>query len=450
MNLFVSSECSDPSFIVHDQEKFRSRMDEYLQAYEQLDYFSGSVLVAHDGEIVLNEGYGMANREHEVKNTRDTIFQLGSVSKSFTAAAIMLLHEQGVVNTDQPIGRYLADFPNGDKITIHHLLTHTSGLSNPVGLNTKVSMKLENVVQKFRDQPLAFPPGDQFQYGNSGYILLTYLIEQVSGKPFEAFLQDHIFHPLGMHHSGYDVHNRILKHRAAGYSAAGDEVVHGEYAHLSTHAGAAGLYSTTGDLYLWDQALHSDLLFSQQTRERLFTPFLQNYGYGWYIDRQSLGGRLRTRIHHGGLGNPGYSTRMTRFADERLLIVVLSNFLLSPLERMNRDLAGMMFGETVIFPDKPDIQAPVQPMHYDGFAGTYEAFIPIHVTAEHGRLFITIFGFKQELFLQFEAAEQIDFYAKAAYVRISFRKNISGKIDGATIHWLGEEGYYAKRKDEND
>jgi len=111
-------------------------MDEYLQAYEQLDYFSGSVLVAHDGEIVLNEGYGMADREHEVKNSRDTIFQLGSVSRSFTAAAIMLLHEQGVINTDHTIGRYLADFPNGDKITIHHLLTHTSGLSHPVGLKT--------------------------------------------------------------------------------------------------------------------------------------------------------------------------------------------------------------------------------------------------------------------------------------------------------------------------
>lgn len=141
-----------------------------------------------------------------------------------------------------------------------------------------MSTKLEKVVHTFRDQPLAFPPGEQFQYGNSGYILLTYLIEQVSGKPFEAFLQDHIFQPLGMHHSGYDVHNRILKHRADGYSAAGNEIVHGEYAHLSTHSGAAGLYSTTGDLYIWDQALHSDLLFSRQTKDRLFTPFLQKYG----------------------------------------------------------------------------------------------------------------------------------------------------------------------------
>ncbi|RKN86245.1 serine hydrolase domain-containing protein [Paenibacillus ginsengarvi] len=450
MKFFISSECSDSSFNMHDRETLRSRMDEYLRAYEQLDYFSGSVLVAHDGEIVLNEGYGMANREHEVKNTRDTIFRLGSVSKSFTAAAIILLHEQGVLNTDQPISRYLADFPNGDTITIHHLLTHTSGLSHPVGLNTKVAMKLENVIQKFRDQPLAFSPGDQFQYGNSGYILLTYLIEQVSGKPFESFLQDHFFHPLGMFHSGYDVHNRILKHRADGYSAAGDEVVHGEYAHMSTHAGAAGLYSSTGDLSLWDQALHSELLFRRQTRERIFTPFLQNYGYGWYIDRQSLGGRLRTRIHHGGLGNPGYVTRMTRFADERLLIIVLSNFLLSPLEKMNRDLAGMIFGETEAFPDKPEIQAQVQPMRYEAFAGIYEAFIRIHVTVEQERLFITIFGFKLELFFQSEAAEQIDFYAKAAYVRISFRKKFSGQIDGATIHWLGEEAYYAKRRDGHD
>ncbi|MDF2651458.1 MAG: hypothetical protein K0Q73_7263, partial [Paenibacillus sp.] len=347
------------------------------------------------------------------------------------------------------IGRYLADFPNGDKITIHHLLTHTSGLSHPVGLNTKVPTRLENVVQKFRDQPLAFPPGEQFQYGNSGYILLTYLIEQISGKPFEAFLQDHIFQPLGMYHSGYDVHNRILKHRADGYSAAGSEIVHGEYAHLSTHAGAAGLYSTTGDLYIWDQALHSDQLFSRQTRERLFTPLLQNYGYGWYIDQQTLGGSLRTRIHHGGLANPGYYNRMTRYADERLLIVVLSNFLLSPLEKMNQDLTGMMFGETEVpFPDKPEHLVPEQPACFEGFAGTYEAFIPIHVTVEPGRLFITIFGFKLELFLQSETAEQIDFYAKAAYVRISFRKNDSGKIDGATIHWLGEEGYYAKRREE--
>jgi CubicO group peptidase (beta-lactamase class C family) len=421
-------------------------LNNYLVAYEELDYLSGTVVVAKDGEVLLNEGYGMSNREHEVKNNGNTIFRLASISKSFTAASIMLLHERGLVDVDAPIQRYLLGFPNGDRMTIHHLLTHTSGLSNPTGVNMKAYTSLEKIVQQLRDKPLLFQPGEKFQYANSGYIVLTYLIEQVSERTFEEFLLDNIFMPLGMSNSGVDVPNRILKNRASGYSVFEDRVVNGEYNDVSTLAGAAGLYSTAYDLFIWNQALHSDRLLSEESRRRIFSSYRDNYGYGWYLDRQMIGGTSRQRIHHGGLNDAGFFTRLTRFPEDRLTIVTLSNFLLSPLDRINRDLAAIFYGEEVVLPESQNQVSKESWPDYEKFVGTYEASMPIPVWVEETRLFVKIFGFKLELVPVADTSSDLtDFCAKAAYVRVSFKKAESGEVNGATIRWLGEDGYYAEK-----
>jgi CubicO group peptidase (beta-lactamase class C family) len=426
----------------------RERINNYLAAYEQLGYLSGTVLVAKDGEVWLNEGYGLSNREHEVKNSGNTIFRLASISKSFTAASVMLLHERGLLEVDAPIRRYLPEFPNGERMTVHHLLTHTSGLSRLAGLNMKVHTRLEDLVQRLADKPLLFQPGDRSQYGNSGYILLTYLIEQVSGRVFEEFLQNNIFQPLGMSNSGMDVPNRILKNKASGYSVFEDRVVNGKYNEVSTLAGAAGLYSTAYDLYLWDQALHSERLLRKESRRRIFTSYCENYGYGWYLDRQMTGGTARHRIFHGGLDDSGFFTRLSRFPEDRLTIVTLSNFLLSPLERINRDLAAIFYGGEIRLPEPPHQVAEESWLDYETFVGKYEASMPIPVWLEQTRLFIKIFGFKLELVPEGDTPVQTDFYATAAYVRVSFKKAGSGIVSGATIRWLGEDEYYAEKKNE--
>ncbi|WP_239632289.1 serine hydrolase domain-containing protein [Paenibacillus sp. H1-7] len=422
----------------------RNEINDYLRAYEQMNAFSGTVLVARDGNIVLHEGYGMANHEHEVENDVNTVFRIASISKMITAAAILLLHERGALDIDKPVGSYLPEFPVDGRMTIHHLLTHSSGLPNPVGLNTKANMKLEQVIRKFMDNPLEFIPGERFRYANSGYILLTYLIEEVSGLKYGEFLDRYIFEPLGMNRSGYETDRRIVKHKASGYSAYENSMVNGEFMDMSTQAGAAGLYSSAYDLYVWDQALYSDRLLSRESRMRMFTPYLHNYGYGWHIDQQVIGGTARDRMHHGGLGE-GYCTRITRFPRERVCVVTLSNFLLSPLERINRDLASIMLGEPVSQPVHPQLSDTKQRMDYSSFAGLYEAFMPVPVAVEAGRLFITIFGFKLELFLVSETPDQADFHAGAVYVRVSFHKNGSDKVTGATVYWLGEDGYEARK-----
>ncbi|XEC94446.1 serine hydrolase [Paenibacillus tarimensis] len=431
---FVSSGYGGPSISCGNKDAMKTRINDYLKAYEQLGYFSGSVLVAYDGEVLLNEGYGMANREHEVKNTSDTIFRLGSVSKPITATAIMLLHEKGFLDVDQTIDWYLTDIPSGNRITIHHLLTHTSGLNHS------------------SDGSLLFEPGSKFAYVNTGYILLSRIIEMVSGYTFGQYLKETIFEPSGMQNSGYAGEEEIHKGQADGYSAYEDRVIDGKFVDMSTLAGAAGLFSTTSDLFRFDQALQTGQLLSRHTLERIFTPFRENYGYGWYIDEQVFSGITRKRISHGGLNDSGFFTRMTRFKDDQLLVITLSNFLLSPLEKMNRDLAALIFGETINDPEKadPNVGEPAPHTDYERLAGQYEAFMPIPVTVEQSRLFISIFGFKLELFLQNETETQIDCYSKAAYVHVTFHKNNSGIVTGATIQWLGEDGYYAKRSGANE
>jgi CubicO group peptidase (beta-lactamase class C family) len=395
------------------------KLQEYLKAYERSDWFSGSVLVARDREILLHEGYGFAIRDTGVMNSANTIYGLGSVSKPITAAAVMVLNEKGTIDLDQTIDRYFPDVPEGQRITIHQLLTHT--------------------------------PHGTFQYSNDNYLLLARLIEKVSDMPFDSFLQQHLFEPAGMIHSGVAFDESTSGSRAMGHSAFEDRIVPGERLDLAGLSGAAGLYSTVYDLFLFDLALRDGSLLSRRNVARIFTPYSGSYGYGWHIEEQPHEGYPARRIYHGGLSDAGYFARFTRFDSERTVIITLSNFLLSPLERMNRNIAQVVLTDAAIQPpEKPETLKPMIGLDDLGrLAGTYEAFMPIPVFIDNGRLFVSIFGFKLELFLERETAERIDCFAKAACLRASFVKDRSGDIAGAEIQWLGEDGYYARKNGRN-
>jgi CubicO group peptidase (beta-lactamase class C family) len=273
-----------------------------------------SVIVIDQGNIVQKQGYGLANIEKKVPNTPETIFRLGSITKQFTALAIMQLHDKQELQIDDPIGKYFPGTLNGDRITIQHLLTHTSGISESL------------------DSDLEFAPGDQLSYSNTGYNLLGKLIEKVSGLSYENYLQQYIFKPLGMNHSGYEHPNAKAENSAVGY-AIGDD---GSYINLGdsdvSNAYAAGaLYSTVEDMYLWDQALNSEELVKKGTLNQAFTPVTLNngskasYGFGWMLNQW----HGLKEVGHGG-DITGFNSYIARFPEEQFTVIVLSNVQMNP------------------------------------------------------------------------------------------------------------------------
>jgi CubicO group peptidase (beta-lactamase class C family) len=300
--------------------------------------FSGAVLVAEEGQVVLSKGYGLADVEKGIANTTETRFQLASVSKAFAAMSIMILQERGLLSVDDPLCKYAKDCPAGwGSITLHHLLTHTSGLPvDPEVDFTDFNPSYLEALEIIKGAPLLSEPGTEYNYSNAGYIALGYVIEQVSGVPYDEFVRDNIFTPLGMSASGAVDAGSPVENAAVGYSEPGKRtpfivrpIIHP----------AGGLYSTVEDLYKWDQALYGETLVKKESLDKIFTPYLNDYGYGWTVDRDGVFGR---QIGHSGhIG--GFRTRLTRYPDNRSTIIVLSNNEQSNVEGIASDLAAMLY-----------------------------------------------------------------------------------------------------------
>jgi CubicO group peptidase (beta-lactamase class C family) len=312
-----------------------------------------------------------------VPNTPETKFRLGSITKQFTAAAVLVLQQQGKLRVDDRVKRHLLDAPKAwDEITIRHLLTHTSGIPNFTGfpeylrtLSTRVTLK--ELIARFRDRPLDFAPGEKFRYSNSGYVVLGQVVENAAGQSYASFLKAAVFGPLEMKDSGYDVAETILKHRASGYTRRlGIILGNCDYVDMSIPHAAGALYSTPLDLLRWDQALYGDRLLSAASREAMFTPFRDDYAFGWGVDTKF--GRKR-QLHGGGIN--GFVTMIERFPEERLLVVVLCNDEGSPAGPVAHDLAAMALGRKYIIPREPKAVA-LAPEALDTCAGRYEVASP--------------------------------------------------------------------------
>jgi CubicO group peptidase (beta-lactamase class C family) len=298
-------------------------IDRYLADLTSGGLFSGSVLVAQGDRVLLAKGYGPFDSEGRQTNTPQTIFRLASLTKQFTAAGIMLLQSQGKLSTSDSICAYLDDCPEAWRpVTLRHLLNHTSGIfdytdSLEYEATESIAATPQQLLSRFRDQPLAFAPGDYYDYCNSGYVLLGMAIERASGMPYGAFMQQAIFAPLGMQQSGYDANESFAPDQAFPFRSAG---VKATFLNTTTLYAAGALYSTVEDLYRWDQALSSEQLLPRALLDEVFTPGNGSYGYGWKIERP--GGRLR--ISHAG-NMTGVSNFLARYPEQRLTVIVLSN-----------------------------------------------------------------------------------------------------------------------------
>jgi CubicO group peptidase (beta-lactamase class C family) len=350
-----------------------AELDAYLNAAHEVRQFQGAVLVAKDGVPVLQKGYGFANVEFQALNTPQTKFLIGSITKQFTATAILQLQEQGKLSVSDPITKHLAWYPQnpGDRVTIHHLLTHTSGIPSytddaALMARRSVEMPVPELVATFEDKPLLFEPGAQWQYSNSGYVLLGLIVEAASGQSYEQYLQEHFFTPLKMTGTGYAHNETILPLRACGYTAADGVLANAARIAMSLPYSAGAVYATVGDLLVWDQALYGDKVLTAASKQQMFTPVLQNYGYGWMMLERS-GHRLIT--HDGGID--GFASHLARYTDDGVTIVVLCNNASVGAGGIGLGLAAIMFDQPYDLPVRKT-PAAVDPGSFDEFTGVYQ------------------------------------------------------------------------------
>lgn len=287
--------------------------------------FTGSVLIVKEGKVLFRKGYGMADYEKKIPNTPSTSFRIGSITKQFTAMCILILEEKGLLNTHDPISKYIYDYPNGDQITIHNLLTHTSGIAPyffRLSEDTNRYYSPLDLISLFKDKPASFKPGEKFDYINSNYVLLGYIIEKVSGKKYKDFLQQSIFTPLDMKNSGYEDRETTFQNKAIGYRSLLFHPKKADYYDMSILYSNGGLRSTVEDLYKWDQALYTEKLVKKKTLKKMFTVYydvkpILPYSYGWYIEKFDC-------MFHGGYTN-GFSSFIYRDTRKHLVIIILSN-----------------------------------------------------------------------------------------------------------------------------
>ncbi|MCB1023620.1 MAG: serine hydrolase [Acidobacteria bacterium] len=428
---FVSAQNADTAKLTDQQ--ITAKVTEYMDAAVKVDGFSGTILVARDGKPIVSKGYGMANIELGVPLTPKSVFRLGSVTKQFTGMSIAMLQERGKMSVSDPLCKYIENCPEAWKpITVKNLLTHTSGIINytsfPDFAETTVSpMTHANMIESLRDKPLDFPVGEKFSYSNSGYYLLGVIIEKVSGKTYEEFLQENIFTPLGMSSTGYDDPLKIIKNRAAGYQRQRGEVINAPYTDMTVPYAAGSMYSTTGDLLIWDQALYTEKLVSKKSLDEIFTPNKNGYGYGWGITKKFN----RLSISHGG-GIYGFSTDISRFPDDNVTVIVLTNIQGSPAGRVSNDLAAIVFGEKYEIARERKIIA-LDSKVLEKYVGEYQVTQPsivIKVTLEDGKLLGQVAW--QSKFVLLPESET-KFFSKDVNATITFETGTNGETTGLML-----------------
>lgn len=413
-----------------------ARMEYVIQSFVDDKRFMGAVLVARGSDILLDKGYGFADLEWNVANTPTTKFRLGSITKQFTAASILLLEERGKLSVNDPVKKYMPDAPAAwDKVTIFNVLTHTSGIPSFTSFPDYASLEAfpttpKALVARFKDKPLDFQSGEKWSYSNSGYVLLGYLIETISGEPYAKFVQDNIFTPLGMKDSGYDSNSAIIPRRAMGYSPSPDGLVNTGYINMTVPFSAGGLYSTTEDLLRWEQGLFGGKLLSPASLQKMTTPFKNDYAFGLGV--RTANGR-KVIGHNGGI--EGFNTVMAYYPEDKLTVIVLANENGTASEEIAADLGKLAEGENVLLPSERK-EIKIDPKIFDAYVGYYQ-FTPtfvLHVTRNGDHFMTQATGQGQvEIFPESDH----EFFAKMVDAQITFVTDTTGRATELILHQGG-------------
>ncbi|MBD0297069.1 MAG: serine hydrolase [Bacteroidota bacterium] len=415
----------------------QQEMDELLKAYVKENRFNGAVLVAQKGNILFEKGYGYRDAEQRTSHTAQDVFQIGSITKQITAAVIMQLQEEGKLSVQDKLNKYFPDFPNADKITLEHLLTHTSGIYNytndAVILKQDVtrSYSQQELLDKFKSYPSDFEPGTKWNYSNTAYSLLGYIIEKVTNKPYERVVRERIFLPLGMTNSGFDFTHLAGNKKSKGYfSLTGDKGVPAPIVDSTIAFSAGAVYSNVEDLYKWERAIYTNKILKPSDWDAVFTPYKNNYGYGWTIDTLYN----RTYMAHSG-GIHGFTSFLMRFPKDEVVVIMLDNSSSSQLSKISKNLAAIALDQPFEFPrERKEVKLDNNVLQQ--YVGEYElapGFI-ITVTLQNNALKAQ--ATNQPPFDLFAERENF-FFLKAVDAQVEFIKDETGKVTEMVLYQNG-------------
>jgi CubicO group peptidase (beta-lactamase class C family) len=429
-----------------------TQVDALFAASVHGDTPGAEVLVARNGKIVFERGYGLANLDAKTLITSDTRFRIGSITKQFTAAAILRLAEQRRLRIDDPVSRFIADWPRGSEVTLRHLLTHSSGIHNFTAnpgfdAHVREPISLEKLIASFEHDPYDFNPGEKFSYCNSGYVLLGLIIQKVSGESYGTFLRKAFFEPLGMNDTGVYPSGSALANEALGYSFENGAVRLAVDWDMSNVATAGELYSTAHDLFRWNEALFSQKVISAESMHAAFTvgvlkdddpthPEDTGYGFGWTIDRLN-GAR---EISHGG-ELAGFGSYLLRLPDYQLTVVVLLNCVphQPSLQQwvLARQIARLALGGELPQEDKPKIAANLPPAALQAIVGQYNmgSGLMMTVTVEAGHVFAEIAGRKR---FELLPKSDRDFFVESGNAQATFVRNANNQVVKAILKQAGD------------
>lgn len=400
--------------------EFSKKAEAYMQALVSANGFSGNVLVMRKNQPIYQANFGFANEAFDVPIAENTVFRLGSITKSFTAVAIMQLIRDGKLSLDQSIASFYPDFEHASKIRIRHLLSHGSGL--PTDIDTLENKSYTPYSKKeIREAILAvdlnFEPGTQFQYSNIAYYLLGDIIEKASGEDYSSFLKKRIFDPLGMTQTEVDFPQKRIKNRAVGYSTGTwnesqefTQLTIAPQIHTPNDLGNGGLLSSQTDLYKFDRALYGERLLNEEEKQLMFSTQNGRYGLGWW-----LGSSLPVQFHSGNIS--GFTSSLIRSPEHDVCIVVLSNYEDADGQGTALTLTRMLFGQDYYLPQaRMQIELDVTTLpQLEAKYNTSQFWFTLHLT--NGRLWVVTPGDPYE---ELVPGENNQFFSKLHDFSVNF------------------------------
>jgi len=427
----------------------RSKIDEWLKAIYPADEPGATVLVAQGQEVLLRDAYGMANLELGVPLQPDMVLRLGSITKQFTAASVMMLAEEGKLNVSDPITKHLPDYPShGHNITIEHLLNHTSGIFSYTGIpgymNQEIRRDLttDELVDVFKNLPMDFAPGDRWRYNNSGYVLLGAIIEAVSGQSYPAFVEERIFKPLGMPNSHYGG-DKLIPRRASGYAGRSGNYANAPFLSMTQPQAAGSLLANVDDLLRWNSALVlgdviSRASYQQMTQKaRLNDGETVDYGYGFGLRKI----RGKSSVEHGG-GIHGFSTSALWIPEERIYVSVLTNI---PGRQPSPGVVAKKLAAYAMGNPYPEFEAQTLPAAtLQRYQGVYEVDErKLILSVENGRLYLQPGGGPRR---EISVANQTKLFFPNSLNHFEIMLDSSGEVAGLKLFQDGEpDGEIARR-----
>lgn len=420
----------------------KQQIKKLVDTYAALGKFNGSILVAAQGKLLLNKGYGYQDIKQKTRNDSHTIYQIASLTKSFTATLVLKLVEANRLALTDKVSQFYPDLPKGDRITIDQLLSHTSGLSDDDS-NTRTKTYSGSEEAKFlaalRDSPLDFSPGTDWKYSNAGFILLGYLIEQVTGMSYYEAVRIYLFSPLGMDHSSFDFIGLSSPNKATGYW----EFPRNDTARAATlidyrgPRAAGAIYSTIGDLYQWHQGLQGGKLVSSSLLNQAYTPVKNDYGYGWMIDSVS---RAKVVWHSGDIW--GFKSELARVPADDICIIMLNNMENVDLHIITRKILAILYHQPYQWPAQTKIQLSTRQLQ--AYVGEYllrpGEWIKVSLEGNHLKATTTgkqeLYAQKKDYFLLDDGREQLG---------VVFNRNSSGLVTDLSFR-LGERKVVCPKK----